>query len=66
MLVWVLVGYACFTAALAWRLVGVVVTSGDAEHRRSAIAALTMVWGSGSIGAAALAFTVRLHELGVL
>lgn len=66
MLVWVLLGYALFSAVLAWRLVGVVVSSGDGEHRRSAIAALTVVWGSGSIGAGALALTVRLHELGVL
>lgn len=66
MLIWVLVWYACFSAVLAWRLVSVVVTSRDAEHRRSAIAALAMVWGSGSVGAGALAMTVKLHELGVL
>ena len=66
MLAWLFVGYALFSAALAWRLVSVVVHSTDAEHRRSAVTALTMVWGSGSIGAGMLALAIRLHELGAL
>lgn len=64
MLPWVLVGYAVFVAMLAWRLVNVVVNSADAEHRRSAVRALTIVWGSGSISAGMLVWMIRLHELG--
>jgi hypothetical protein len=66
MLLSVLVAYGLFSALLAWRLVNVVVSSTDADHRRSAVTALTMVWGSGSIGAGMLAVAIRLHELGAL
>jgi hypothetical protein len=66
MLLSVLAGYGLFSALLAWRLVNVVVSSTDADHRRSAVTALAMVWGSGSIGAGMLAVAIRLHELGAL